>query len=66
MDELISEKIEELIELAKIADDKNVQIVLLALSGARAAGDDGLLGEEVQRFIREVLIPNVQIKKALL
>ena len=66
MDELISEKIEELIELAKIADDKNVQIVLLALSGARHAGDDRLLAEEVQRFIKEVLIPNVQIKKALL
>ena len=66
MDELISEKIEELIELAKIANDKNVQIILLALSGARHAGDDGLLAEEVQRFIKEVLIPNVQIKKALL
>ncbi len=66
MEELISEKIEELIELTKLANDRNTQIILLALSGSRHSGDDGLLAEEVQKFVRDVLIPNVQIKKALL
>jgi len=66
MNKLISEKIEELIELAKIADDKNVQIILLALLGSRESGDDGYLAEEIQKFVRDVLIPKVQIKNALL
>jgi len=54
MNKLISEKIEELIELAKIADDKNVQIILLALLGSRESGDDGYLAEEIQKFVRDV------------
>lgn len=60
---LITEKIQELIELAKLEGEPNVQIVLLALSGARHSEDDALLAVKVQEFIKDVLIPNIKSKQ---
>lgn len=60
---LITEKIQELIELAKLEGEVNVQIVLLALSGARNSDDDGMLAGKVQEYLRDVLIPKIQMEK---
>ena len=68
MKELISQKIDELIELAKIAEDNNTRIVLLTLRGSQFSGTDGILAAEVQRYTKEVLIPlaqkELEIRKA--
>ena len=57
MSDLITEKIESLIALAKLEDEPNVQIVLLALSGARAVQHDGMLAGKVQEYLKDVLLP---------
>jgi hypothetical protein len=62
---LITEKIEQLIELAKLEDDTNTQIILLALSGARASGDDGMLAKHIQKYLIEVLIPKIRNDREL-
>jgi len=65
MNDEISKKIQELIEIAKIENDSNSLIVLLALAGSRASGDDVLLAKKVQEFVKDVLLPNVQRQKDL-
>ena len=57
---LITDKIEQLIELAKLEGEPNVQIVLLALLGARKMGDDGMLASKVQEYLRDVLLPKLE------
>lgn len=59
---LITKKLEELIALAKVEDEPNVQIIIYALLGAREAKDDGLLASLVQTIITEVLMPNADAK----
>lgn len=60
---LITEKIEQLIELAKLEDEPNVQIVLLALAAARETKDDGMLAGKVQEYVKDVLLPNAKAKR---
>lgn len=61
MKDLIAEKIADLIEIAILEDEPNVQIILLALNGARMSGDDGILAKHIQQYLKEVLIPKIQI-----
>jgi hypothetical protein len=56
----ITKKIENLIELARLEDDANTQIVLLALAGARKSGDDGMLATHIQQYLKDVLIPKIR------
>lgn len=63
MSDLITQKLDELITLAQIEGEPNVQIVLLGLSGARTIRDDGLLAEKVQEFIKDVLLPKAKRDK---
>ncbi len=57
--ELITKKLEELTELARVEGEPNVQAILLSLNGARISGDDGLLCANVQEFTRDVLLPRL-------
>lgn len=63
MSPLITEKIDSLIALAKLEGEPNVQIVLLALSGARAMQHDGMLAGKVQEYLKDVLIPLIEASK---
>ena len=58
--DLVTKKIGELIDLARIEGDTNTQIILLALRGAQCSNDDGLLAMAVQKFIDDVLMPKTQ------
>jgi hypothetical protein len=60
MNNLIQEKIDELVQLAQAEGDINTEIILHSLSGARNAHDDGLLAVFVQKFTKEVLLPKAQ------
>lgn len=60
---LITEKINSLIELAKLEDEPNVQIILLALSGARAANQDVMLAKKVQEYLKDVLMPMLEASR---
>lgn len=55
--DIIETKIKELIALAEIEGDANVQIVMLILHGSRLVGDDVLLATKVQEFAKDVLRP---------
>lgn len=57
---IITQKIEELTKLAELEGEPNVQIVMLALSGARQVFHDGLLAGKVQEFLRDVLMPEIK------
>ena len=57
MNDSISQKIDELIELSKTEGDSNVQIILLILRGARTINLDGFLAKMVQDYSRNTLIP---------
>ena len=55
--DLIRQKLDELIAIAQEQKDVNVAIVLLTLQGAKLGGLDGVLADTVQKLINEVLIP---------
>ena len=55
--DIIETKIKELIALAEVEGDVNVQIVMLILHGSRLVGDDGLLAAKVKEFAKDVLRP---------
>jgi len=55
--ELITNKIEELIELARVEGEQSVQCILYAILGARAMGDEVLLANNVVAFIKTNLQP---------
>ncbi len=55
--DLITKKLQELVELAKIEQEPSVQIVLLTLLGARCGNLDGMLANKVQEYTKDVLIP---------
>jgi hypothetical protein len=57
MSDLISKKIDELIELSKTEGDANVQIVLVALRGSIIINLDGFLAKTVQEYLTNTLIP---------
>lgn len=61
---LVTEKIDELTQIAQIEGEVNVQIVLLAIRGARESNQDGLLAGIIQDFVKRVLIPNVEAAEA--
>ncbi len=61
--ELLTKKLDELIELAKAENEPNTLVVLLALRGARKANDDELLANSVQTLLRDVLLPKAQEKR---
>ncbi len=60
--DLISQKLEELISIAESEKDNNVAIVLLALAGARQNGESGLLATKVQECVKEILLPKAYSK----
>lgn len=64
MSELITNKLQELIALAKAEGEPNVQIVLFALCGARESGDCHILAEMTQAIVKEVLIPRLDEKRS--
>ena len=61
--DIIQEKINEALETAKLFDDNDTIIVLLALGGSRLAGDSTLLATFVKKFTDEVLLPSVEKKQ---
>ncbi len=63
---IIDNKVEELLALAKVEGYNNLQILLLGYRGSKAIDQDGLLAAHVQDFIRETLIPNVRRGKELI
>lgn len=63
MYDLISKKIDELIELAKVEDDTNTQIILLALRSSKYAHRDGMLAKAVQDYLKSVLLPLIKEEK---
>lgn len=67
---LITEKLEQLIELSKVENEVNVQIIIHSLLGAREMGCDGILAAKVQEYLKDVLIPmanrGIEEKKASL
>lgn len=63
MSDLIDEKLREVFYLAKELEDPNVAIVISALCGARTAGDDGMLAQRVQDYVKDVLLPKAQAAK---
>ncbi len=60
--EMVTEKLMELIQIAELEDEPNVEVVAKALYGARMSGDCHIIAEEVQKLLREVLIPKVRIE----
>jgi len=60
---LITEKIDQLVALAELEEEPNTQIILLALSGARATGMDGMLATMVQEYVKNVLLPKAKTDK---
>jgi hypothetical protein len=63
MRSLIQQKVDELQELAKMANEPNVQIVMLVLSASMNTMDDGLLAGKVQEFVKDVLLPRAMAGK---
>lgn len=57
---LLTNKLEELIALARVESETNVAIILLALNSARELNDEDDLALIVQDFVREVLLPRVE------
>lgn len=57
MDSILETKIRELIALAEVEGNPNVQIVMNVLVGSMLVGDDGLLAAKVQEFAKDVLMP---------
>jgi len=53
--DLISQKIEELIEIAKKEGDKSTELILLTLEGAKLYNCDKLLAKKVQEHLKEIL-----------
>lgn len=60
---LITKKIDELIELAKMEGEPNVQVVLLGLAGARLSNNDGLFAKAVGGVIENVMMPHIKSKQ---
>ena len=58
MNQIIKNKIAELITLSEKYKENDVQIVMTALSGAIAGGDETMLAINTQEFIKKVLMPN--------
>lgn len=63
MENLITQKLEELIELTDAKNDVNSKIVLLILHGAISSGQDGMLAEHLQYYAKNVLLPDLEIRK---
>ena len=61
--DLIANKLEELIALSKAEGDNNTQIVLNALHASRGMDDDGLLAGHVQEYVKDVLLPRAEQRK---
>jgi len=57
MKTIIDQKITELIELAEMASDKPVYIILSSLSGARHSGQDVDLALKISEYVQDVLLP---------
>ena len=57
--ELIKKKLTEVLELAVLENEPTVQVVILALLGAYTSGDDGLFASEVQKIVKEVMLPKL-------
>ena len=60
MEEILQEKINELIKFTEEVNEPNSQIVLLALSGAIYAKLDELLANKMKEFIKDVLKPRIE------
>lgn len=67
--DLITKKLEELTELAKIEGEPCVQLILLAISGARHMGSEDVLAKGVAEILKTVLMPQceqaIENKKAI-
>jgi len=57
MSTIIKDKIDSLIELAKLEGDTNSQIILLILRGSQEMRADGILAKHIQEFAKNVLKP---------
>ncbi len=55
--QLITNKIDELIALARVENDNNTLIVLLGLQGSRNVDMDGLFARETQKTLMNVMMP---------
>lgn len=55
--ELISEKIKELIELSKEHEELATASMLLSIMGARTIGQEGILCSHISKFVAEILLP---------
>lgn len=60
--ELLTSKLNEVIQIAMEVNEPNAQIVLLALQGARKSYTDDHLALNVQEFIKLILHPMVSNK----
>lgn len=63
LSKIITDKLNELAELAKLEGEPNTQIVILAIEGARLSGQSGELAAGVKVIMQEVLIPGLQKKR---
>jgi hypothetical protein len=61
MEKEITNKLKEVAKLAEESGDYNTYIVLMALLGAKAVDDDGILAAEVQKIIKEKLMPRAEM-----
>jgi len=59
-DKYLISKIDELATISAGMGDKNIQIVLSILSGAKGMGHDGLLATHLQEYTKEVLMPRAE------
>jgi len=66
MSKLLEDKLDECIRIAEMEQDLGTQAVLLSLPGAICSGQQNLLSTNVQKFVREVLIANIESGKAQL
>ncbi len=60
---IITDKIDELIELARLKNEPHVQLTLMALQGARLMGNEKQLFDAVNNCIQNILIPNAMAAK---
>ena len=64
MNELIANKIDELVALCKVEDEMAIASILLSVRGSMLIGVQDVLCSNVSQFTRDVLIPMCEQGKA--
>ncbi len=59
----IDKKVEELAKLAEKENDSSLLIILLAYQGAKLTNCESLFAINVQKYVREVLLPVTSFSK---